>query len=488
MIATHNPYPDLKESGVEWMARIPRHWKTGKIKSLARPGYKTFVDGDWIESPYITSDGIRLIQTGNIGTGQYKEKGFRYISKETFEDFSCTEVDPGDVLICRLGEPVARACVAPQLGKRMITSVDVCILKPGEDVDSRFLVYSMSSHTFLDWVGSLVRGSTRDRVSRSMLGSFSLPIPPRPEQAAIARFLDNAERLIERYILAKQKLFSLLEEQKQAVIHQAVTGQIDVRTGQPYATYKPSGLEWLGDVPEHWEVQRSKRLFKQRKELARQEDVQLSATQAYGVIAQEDYEERIGRKVVRILRHREKRRHVEIDDFIISMRSFQGGLERAWASGCIRSSYIVVYSVGEVAVGYFRYLFKSAGYIGALQSTANFIRDGQDLNFGNFGQVDLPLPPMEEQQRIGRTLDRIIGDIGNAIEQSHRQIDLLGAFRNRLIADVVTGKLDVREVTPHCLGRETTMSERVKEHGPLADCMDAKESAEEHAIEREVHL
>ena len=86
------------------------------------------------------------------------------------------------------------------------------------------------------------------------------PRPPTQEQAAIVRYLDHADRRIQRYIRAKQKLITLLKEQKQAIIHQAVTGQIDVRTGQPYPAYKPSGVEWLGNVPEHWEVRRMKHL------------------------------------------------------------------------------------------------------------------------------------------------------------------------------------------------------------------------------------
>ena len=245
MINSLKPYPAMKDSGVEWLRDVPEHWDTSNIKGLARPGYKTFVDGDWIESPYITTDGIRLIQTGNIGTGEYREKGYRYISEETFTNFCCTEIKPGDILICRLGEPVSRACLAPQLGKRMITSVDVCILKARENIHAKFLVYSMSSWTYLDWVESLVRGSTRDRVSRSMLGSFLLPIPPLSEQDAIVRFLDQADRRIRSYIRAKQRLIILLEEQKQALIHQAVTGKLNVRTGQAYPSYSPSGVEWL---------------------------------------------------------------------------------------------------------------------------------------------------------------------------------------------------------------------------------------------------
>ena len=250
-------YPEYKDSGVEWLGEIPKDWEVTKIKSLARPGYKTFVDGDWIESPYITRDGIRLIQTGNIGSGEYREKGFRYISEETFKDFGCTEVEPDDILICRLGEPVARACLAPRLGKRMITSVDVCILKLHEEASAQFLVYSMSSCRYLDWVGSLVRGSTRDRVSRSMLGSFVVPFPPPAEQRAIAAFLDRETARIDGLVARKERLIELLQEKRTALITRAVTRGLD-----PTAPMKDSGLEWLGEIPAHWEVKRLRHIMR----------------------------------------------------------------------------------------------------------------------------------------------------------------------------------------------------------------------------------
>ena len=228
-VRTGQPYPTYKSSGVDWMGDVPTHWKSEKIKSLARPGYKTFVDGDWIESPYIASEGIRLIQTGNIGVGEYKEKGFRYISGDTFTNLKCTEVKPGDILICRLGEPVARACLAPELGKRMITSVDVCILKNRADVHAEFLIYGMSSRPYLDWVGSLVRGSTRDRVSRSMLGTFELLLPPFPEQDTIVGFLDGATGKIDDGNGRVQSEIELLHEYRTRLIADVVTGKLDVR-------------------------------------------------------------------------------------------------------------------------------------------------------------------------------------------------------------------------------------------------------------------
>ena len=282
-----------------------------------------------------------------------------------------------------------------------------------------------------------------------------LPLPPMEEQNAIARFLGHATRRIDRYIRAKEKLIALLEEQKRATINEAVTGQIDVGTGRPYPSYRVSELEWLRRVPSHWETRRSKRVFRPRVELARPKDVQLSATQAWGVIAQADFEERIGRKVVRISQHLDKRRHVEIGDFVISMRSFQGGLERAWTSGCIRSSYVVLRATTDISCDFFGFLFKSAGYINALRSTADFIRDGQDLNFDNFCRVDLPFPPLDEQRRIGKALNKRLRAISGVIEMSRQEMALLSEFRQRLVADVVTGRLDVRQAASDLLTNES---------------------------------
>ena len=211
---------------------------------------------------------------------------------------------------------------------------------------------------------------------------------------------------------------------------------------KPYAAYKDSDAPWLGRIPAHWSVVRSKRMFSARQELARPNDVQLSATQAYGVIPQAAFEAKAGRRVVRISMHLEKRRHVEKDDFVISMRSFQGGLERAWASGCIRSSYVVLKPGPQADVGFFAYLFKSADYIRALQSMAGFIRDGQDLNFSDFCSVALPVVPFKEQQLIGRFLANADGQIRRYVRAKKNLIALLNEQKRATIQRAVTRGLN----------------------------------------------
>ena len=340
----------------------------------------------------------------------------------------------GDILLS-VRAPVGAINIADQvygIGRGL------CAIRTRKNLALLFAHYALG--TMKAELGRVSTGSTYDAVSVGDVGALRIPTPPPEEQAAIVRFLDHADEQIQRYIAAKERLIALLEEQRQALVHQAVTRGLD-----PNVRLKDSGMEWLGKIPEHWDIRRSKRLFSPRQELAKPNDVQLSATQAYGVIPQDEYEQRVGRRVVKISLHLDKRQHVEVDDFVISMRSFEGGLERAWATGCIRSSYVVLRPTNEVDVEFFSYVLKFRAYIQALQSTANFIRDGQDLNFNNFCAVDLPFPPTNEQRKTAVALSEATTNINGDIARARRQIDLINEYRTRLIADVVTGQLDVRE-------------------------------------------
>jgi type I restriction enzyme S subunit len=467
VIADLQPYPAYKPSGVPWLGAVPQYWDASKVKSLARPGYKTFVDGDWIESPFIASEGIRLIQTGNIGVGAYREKGFRYIGETTFDAFGCTEFQPNDVLICRLGEPVGRACLAPDLGVRMITSVDVCILKPRDDVVPAFVVYAMSSPRYLNWVNSLVRGSTRDRVSRSMLGNFVVPLPPLLEQAAIVRFLDHVDRRIRRYIRAKQKLIKLLEEQKQAIIHRAVTRGLP-STGSGQATpnvpacaaessgaagrrLKPSGVEWLGDVPEHWEVAALRHRYSQC--LGKMLDSKrITGSHSLSYLRNTDVQwDRVNIEdlpAMDIPSPEYDRYTVQQGDLLVceggdvgrcaiwsgelSVCGFQKALHRLRPLNAARDvPRFMYYALRAAAKG-------NAFNDGHLSTIAHLT--GDKLRAHRF-----PFPPVAEQEALVSFLDAALKQVDQAISTAYREISLLREYRTRLIADVVTGKLDVRE-------------------------------------------
>lgn len=275
-------------------------------------------------------------------------------------------------------------------------------------------------------------------LSKTRMREIPVLLPPLPEQRAISAFLDEKCAKVDEAVRIKEQQIVLLRERRQILIQHAVTRGLN-----PAAPMKDSGIDWIGQIPAHWEVRRSKYVFNQRKELARKDDIQLSATQSYGVIPQQEFEELVGRRVVKIQTNLEKRKHVELDDFVISMRSFQGGLERAWATGCIRSSYIILRPLEPINPDFFGYLLKSPRYIRALQATGSFIRDGQDLSFDNFSMVDLFIPPLDEQSKIATHIKYGCEKIDTGISIKQDQIAALKEYKTSLINAAVTGKIKV---------------------------------------------
>ena len=158
-----------------------------------------FKDGDWIESKDQSDEGIRLVQTGNIGEGIYLEKEARakYISEDTFKTLKCTEIYPGDILVSRLPEPIGRACIVPEKEDRMITAVDCTICRPDESIVSKeYLCYFMRSDSYYTKLLGNVTGTTRKRISRKNLGNVELDIPLKKKQKEVVKQLDSLSRAI----------------------------------------------------------------------------------------------------------------------------------------------------------------------------------------------------------------------------------------------------------------------------------------------------
>ena len=450
--------PTTDDSGAEWLRDLPPHWGVERIKNVVSV-LSSNVDKHSREGEHP----VRLCNYADVYYNARIHSDLDFMkATATKKEIERFRLVADDVLITKDSEAWDDIGVPSLVGEtsgNVICGYHLALLRPINRVLGQYLYWSLLCREVAIQLHVRANGVTRFGLSLGAVASVRMPVPPMAEQAMIARSLDHVTSKIDAYIGGKEKLIALLEEQQRTTISEAVTGQIDVETGQPYPSHRLSGHDWLRRMPSHWETRRSKRVFRPQLELARPNDVQLSATQAWGVIAQADFEERVGRKVVRISQHLDKRRHVEIDDFVISMRSFQGGLERAWARGCIRSSYVVLRATTEISCDYFGFLFKSTGYINALRSTADFIRDGQDLNFDNFCRVDLPFPPLDEQRRIGKALNKRIEAISRAIEKSRQEMALLSEFRQRLVADMVTGRIDVRQV-PSDLRTEVSFANR----------------------------
>ena len=150
------------------MGEIPQDWRLASLLSLADGQKEQFDDGDWIEARYLTNEGVRLVQTGNIGIGRFIDKSNKkYVSEQTFSLLGCKPLNVGDILICRLAEPAGRACFFPDLQeKRVITAVDVTIFRP-ESVDRRYLIQIFGTRAWFLAINERCGGSTRTRISRS---------------------------------------------------------------------------------------------------------------------------------------------------------------------------------------------------------------------------------------------------------------------------------------------------------------------------------
>jgi type I restriction enzyme S subunit len=219
--ATEDVLPGYKRTEV---GVIPENWSTETIFAVAEYSKSRFDDGDWVEAEFLTTSGVRLLQTGNIGVGVFKEKeSKKYISTQSFQQLRCKDVFPGDLLICRLADPAGRACIAPDLGsKRMITSVDVTIFRPSPELaDPNFLLGVFCTPRWFSEVADRCGGSTRTRISRSQLAKIPIQLPSVEEQRAIATALSDADALIESLnrLIAKKRAI------KQAAMQQLLTGR-----------------------------------------------------------------------------------------------------------------------------------------------------------------------------------------------------------------------------------------------------------------------
>ena len=206
---------------------------------------------------------------------------------------------------------------------------------------------------------------------------------------------------------------------------------------------KDSRVAWLGEIPENWKVVPPKALFRLRKEKAAPGARQLTASQQHGIIYQDDYMALTGSRVVTVEKDFSILKRVEKGDFVISMRSFQGGLEYSENAGSISSAYVMLIpNLEYIGPEFYKWLFKSPTYITALQCTSNLIRDGQALRYNNFVQVPLCIIPKDDQKKIASTLGEKCQQIDDLISNVQAQIEKLKAYKQSLITEVVTKGLD----------------------------------------------
>lgn len=422
---------EMKDSGIEWIGEIPKHWTVKNLKyifditsgSTPASGVSQYWDGD-----------IKWITPADFKTNDvYVFGGRRNITGLALMSCS-TQVIPDSSIIFSKRAPIGSVVITGE--KMCINQGCLALVSKHQKTSVKFYYYALSIlDKIFDMLGS---GTTFKEISAFRFSNTSLQCPHFEEQQQIADFLDTQCSEIDATAEDIQKEISLLEDYKKSVITEAVTKGLN-----PDAEMKDSGVKWLPKIPKHWKVIPSKYLFANSDIRRQTGDEQLTASQKYGIITQKDYTAKENAQIVLATQGLEKWKHVEPNDFIISLRSFQGGLEMSKITGCITWHYVVLKAQKKVYHKYYKWLFKSARYINALQGTCNFIRDGQDLRFSNFALVPLFELPLEEQQQIADYLDTKCSEIDTLIADKKRQLDILTDYKKSLIYEYITGKKEV---------------------------------------------
>jgi type I restriction enzyme S subunit len=447
VITDLEPYPAMKDSGVPWLRDVPEHWEVVPALAAYRP--RQVKNTGMIETTVLSLSYGRIIVK--------PPERLRGLVPESFETYQV--VDPGNIIVrtTDLQNDQTSLRIGHSAHRGIITSAYMC-LETAPRVSNEFGYQYLNACDLLKIIYGFGSG-LRQSLDFSDIKRMPVLVPPLLEQAAIVRFLDYADRRIRRYIRAKQKLIELLEEQKQAIIHRAVTRGLD-----PNVRLKPSGVEWLGDVPEHWRVVRAGTVCDFLSAKAHEQFVEAGGEH---ICVTARFVSTEGRKV----RHCTKNfSPAQRGDVLMVMSDLPRGraLARTYLVNDDRS-YAVnqrVCILRPIRVNPQFLAFTADRHPDLLAHDDGF--NQTHLPNAAFKIMRLPLPPLAEQETIAAFLgrERFVREV--TVQRADREIDLLREYRTRLIADVVTGKLDVREAAL-LLPDEVEEAEAIDEVGVEGD-------------------
>ncbi len=400
---------------------------TTKVGSGVTPrgGAETYLD-----------EGIPLFRSQNVTNDGFLMDDIAFISEEVDESMKGTRVKPGDVLLNITGASIGRCFYTSDDFERGNVNQHVCIIRPKKNkVMSRYLYYCIISDMGQQQIDLTQTGANREGLAVEDIKGFSFDIPSLSRQQRIVDYLDeNLARINSRIdVLGKQQ--DAYVRLKKSIIHQAVTRGLN-----PDVSLKDSGIEWIGMIPEHWEVKRFKSIFSECKSVTEtgQEDL-LSVSEYYGIARRIDkmddgeYESRadslIGYKICKK------------DDLVINiMLAWKRGLGFSDFDGIVSPAY-AVYRGKNIVPHYFHYLMRTDMYVAEYKRNSKGIIDSRlRMYTDRFNNIIAIVPPLSEQEAIASYLDEKCAKIGAAIENISKQIDASKRLKRALINEVITGQ------------------------------------------------
>ncbi len=443
---SYRPYPAYKDSGVEWLGEIPVHWEVKRLKSFATVQLSN-VDKKSQEG----QDAVRLSNYVDVYYNESIDNGVDFmLVTATTEQVRRFSLRAGDVLMTKDSETwndIAVSAVVSEDLPRVLCGYHLAHIRPDGHCDGRFLSRVFAAVGPRDQYHIAANGITRFGLTGDSIRVGVFALPPLPEQRAIAAFLDRETAEIDTLVAKKERLVELLQEKRSALISHAVTKGLD-----PDVPLKDSGVEWLGEVPVHWEVKRLKHL--------------LVEPLKYGANEPADHTEPTFPRYIRITDIREDgtlredsfrsipdevaRPYLLVGGDILFARSgatvgktfqYDPSWGRAAYAGYLIRARLDEHTVESDFVGYFT---QSQAYTDWL--LGNFIQATiQNVNAERYASLSIPFPLLSEQRAIAAFLDHETAQIDALVAKVREAIDRLKELRTALISAAVTGKIDVRE-------------------------------------------
>jgi len=425
-------YPKYKASGVEWLGEVPEHWKVVSLRYLA----------DCL-------DGVRVPLNA--------EERARRPGEVPYWGANCV-VDYVDgalvsepvVLLGEDGAPFFDKTkqVAFHVTNPIWPNNHVHVLRPREYVVGQFLTAVLNATDF----AAFIAGSTRDKLTQASMNAIPVPLPPLAEQRAIAAFLDRETKKIDELVAAQERLIELLKEKRQAVISHAVTKGLD-----PAAPMKPSGVEWLGDVPAHWEVVPIGHRGRLQNGLSIGGEAFGSGDPfvTYGDVYKNARLPLVPSGLVRSSTT-DQQKYGLVDGDVLFTRTSETIDDIGIAATCLQplpratfAGFLIRFRPheGVLEPRYSTYLFRNEGVQGHFAGTMNLVTRAS-LSQGELRALPICIPPIHEQRAIAAFLDRETAKIDELVAQAESAISLLTERRSALISAAVTGQIDVRNAVP----------------------------------------